>query len=83
MSHTFQITKPSNRTIDNILSQVDELIKESGGNLIGNSSLGTFSVKSVTGTYKVTSDTITISITKKPFLVPTTYIEKQITLFFS
>ena len=81
MAHTFKIS--INNDLSSTLKKVEKTIVESGGKFKGDTDKGTFSGK-VKGEYVVLSkNKVEITITKKPFVVPSRKIESAIREYFA
>lgn len=59
-----------------LFDKVKALIQENNGTVHGGPTSGSFSVRSITGTYSVSGQTVRIIITKKPFFISCSLIEK-------
>ncbi len=81
MAHTFRIL--INNDLSSSLKKVEKAIIANGGKFRGDAQQGGFSGK-VKGEYVVLSkDKVEITITRKPFAVPSRKIESAIREFFS
>ncbi len=81
MSHTFKIL--INNDLPSTLRKVEQAIIEKGGKFKGDTDKGEFSGK-VKGKYIVFSeDNVEITITKKPFAIPSRKIESVIREYFA
>lgn len=81
MAHTFEIL--INNDLSSTLKKVEKTIVEKGGKFKGDTDKGEFSGK-VKGNYVVCSkDKVEITITRKPFAVPSRKIESAIREYFS
>ncbi len=81
MAHTFKIL--INNDLSSALKNVEKAIVEKGGKFKGDTDKGEFSGK-VKGKYVVFSkDEVEITITKKPFAVPSRKIESAIREYFT
>ena len=81
MAHTFNIL--INNDLSSALKKVEKAIVESGGKFRGDMEKGKFSGK-IKGQYVVFSkDKVEITITRKPFIVPSRKIESAIREYFT
>jgi hypothetical protein len=78
--YTFSINKPSN--MSQAVQSVRSGIEESGGIFSGNEQQGNFRAKGIVGSYNVAAS-VNVSITDKPFVIPNSLIEKEVTSYFS
>lgn len=80
MAHTFNIF--INSDLSSALRKVEKAIVEKGGTFKGDTAKGEFSGK-IKGKYTVFSeDKVEITITKKPFAIPSRKIESAIREYF-
>ena len=80
VAHTFKVS--INNDLSSTLKKVEKAIVENGGKFKGNTDKGGFSGK-VKGEYVVLSkDKVEITITRKPFVVPSRKIESAIREYF-
>ncbi len=81
MAHTFNIF--INNDLSSTLKKVENAIVENGGKFKGDTDKGEFSGK-IKGKYVVFSkDKVEITITRKPFVVPSSKIESAIREYFT
>ena len=73
---------PFTGSADYYYNKAKQGVQQVGGTFNGNSSDGTFMVKTVLGTiagsYKIAEQQLTMSITRKPFLLSCNRIEKEL-----
>ncbi len=81
MAHTFKVL--INNDLSSTLKKVEKAIVENGGKFKGDTNKGEFSGK-IKGNYVVFSkDKVEITITRKPFVVPSRKIESAIREYFT
>ncbi len=81
MAHTFKVL--INNDLSSTLKKVEKAIVENGGKFKGDTNKGEFSGK-IKGNYVVFSkDKVKITITRKPFVVPSRKIESAIREYFT
>lgn len=63
---------------ESVIQEVRTRLARHGGELVGGPTGGTFAVKRVHGKYGIRGKVLTVSITKKPFYIPTALIRSII-----
>ena len=75
-AYTFTIDRP--KDLEKTLAEVKRNIEENKGSFIGDEKTGSISVSGVKGSYCVTAHDVEITIIDKPFIVSTSYVEKEV-----
>jgi hypothetical protein len=77
-----QFTFPITSTAESLVNRAQRAIEGAGGSFTGNSTEGNFKAQtplgSIEGSYKVEGQQILLSVTKKPFLLSCSRIEKEL-----
>jgi len=76
----FSIERP--RNISQAVNAVRTGIEDKGGTFTGNEQNGRFEASGIAGQYSV-GDRVTVTITKKPFVIPNSMIEREVRSYFS
>lgn len=78
-----QFSIPFSGDSESLIQRAKQEIEKSGGSFAGDTSQGNFETKtpigSICGSYQINNQQISFSITKKPFLLSCSKIEKELT----
>ena len=75
-AYTFQINRPDD--LEKALAKVKSKIEKKKGSFTGDEKGGSISMSGVKGSYHITANAVEITVTDKPFIVKTEYVEKEI-----
>ena len=81
MSQTFKVIV--NSSTEEFMAKAHKLAREHGALLTGDNRSGSFSASGVNGEYSMADNTVSITVTKKPFCVPWSMVEKRAKDFFT
>jgi hypothetical protein len=82
MSHAFTVPLKG-RSSSELVAKAKEAAVESGAVFTGDEHTGTFSGNDVVATYEIRPEDVLITLTKKPLIVPWSFVEARIREFFA
>lgn len=78
-----QFSIPFSNDAESLIQRAKQQIEKAGGTFTGDSSQGNFEastpIGAIVGSYQIEGQEIALSITKKPFLLSCSKIEKELT----
>jgi hypothetical protein len=81
MARTFRVKLT--KSIEETIEKAKKKAAEKGAEFIGDQKAGSYRGKNAEGTYEIDDDQVILTVTKKPPLVPWTFVETKIKKFFS